>query len=87
MNLTMGGSAGVIAVTITYPTDFVRRLMQVSGTPGHPKYSSMIDAFSTVYRKEGIKGWYRGYFACLLKVAPSVAILFWCNEQLKSYVS
>jgi len=43
MNLLLGGSAGTIAVSITYPTDLVRRLMQLSGTPGNPEYSSAID--------------------------------------------
>lgn len=43
MNLILGGSAGSIAVTITYPTDLVRRMMQLSGTAGHPEYSSAID--------------------------------------------
>ena len=85
MNLWMGGTAGVVAVTLTYPTDFVRRLMQVSGTPGHPTYTSMYDATTKVVRKDGFRGLYKGYFACLLKVAPSVAILFWCNEQLKIF--
>ena len=37
MNLCMGGAAGTIAVTLTYPTDLVRRKMQLSGIDGHEK--------------------------------------------------
>ena len=36
MNLMLGGLSGTIAVTITYPTDLIRRLLQLSGTEGHP---------------------------------------------------
>jgi len=31
-NLVLGGLAGTIAVTLTYPTDLLRRMMQLSGT-------------------------------------------------------
>ena len=86
-NFTLGGLAGSIAVTLTYPTDLLRRMMQLSGTPGYPKYSNMFDAGIKIVQKEGPVGLYKGYFACLLKVAPSMAILFWCNELLKSYIA
>ena len=85
-NLFLGGLAGTIAVTATYPTDLLRRMMQLSGTQGHPQYSNMLDATMKIVAKEGPVGLYKGYFACLLKVAPSMAILFWCNELLKSFI-
>ena len=85
-NLVLGGTAGTIAVTLTYPTDLVRRMMQLSGQPGYPKYNNMFEAAYKIAMKEGPAGLYKGYFACLLKVAPSMAILFWCNELLKSYI-
>lgn len=42
MNLSMGGAAGTISVTLTYPTDLIRRKMQLSGIDGHEKYDNMI---------------------------------------------
>ncbi len=86
MNLLLGGLSGTIAVTLTYPTDLLRRMMQLSGTAGHPLYNNMLDATKKIVAKEGFVGLYKGYVACLLKVAPSMAILFWCNELLKSYL-
>ena len=83
----LGGTAGTIAVTLTYPTDLVRRTLQLSGTPGYPVYTSMLDAVRKIVAAEGAAGLYKGYSACLLKVAPSMAILFWCNELLKSYLA
>lgn len=85
-NFALGGLAGSFAVTVTYPTDLLRRMMQLSGTPGYPEYKNMLDATIKICKKEGPIGLYKGYFACLLKVAPSMAILFWCNELLKSYI-
>ena len=42
-NLTLGATAGTIAVTATYPTDLVRRLIQLNGQPGH-NYTGIPDA-------------------------------------------
>jgi len=41
-NLVIGALAGTIAVTVTYPTDLTRRLLQLNGTPGH-KYTGIAD--------------------------------------------
>jgi len=84
MNLLNGGLAGTIAVTFTYPTDVARRKLQMVGTPGHPVYKGFIDCLVTIAKTEGRAGLFRGLWPCYLKVAPSVAILFWCNEQLKA---
>lgn len=81
-NLLLGAASGTIAVTITYPTDLTRRLMQLNGTPGH-NYSSIPDVIMQLWRKEGFFGFYKGLWATYLKVAPMVAILFYTNEQLK----
>ena len=86
MNMGMGGAAGTIAVTISYPTDLVRRKMQLSGVDGHEKYSNAFQCAAKIVRNNGPLALYKGYFACLLKVAPAMAIMFWCNELLKSVI-
>lgn len=42
INLMNGALAGTIAVTFTYPTDLVRRLLQLNGNPGH-SYTGLVD--------------------------------------------
>lgn len=42
-NFTLGGVAGTFAVTLTYPTDLIRRKMQMVGTPGYPSYKGFLD--------------------------------------------
>ena len=81
-NLLIGALAGTLAVTVTYPTDLVRKLVQLNGTPGH-NYTGLLDACGQLYRNEGINGFYKGLFATYLRVAPMTAILFLTNEQLK----
>ena len=48
MNLALGGLAGTISVTFSYPTDLVRRRMQLSGAAGHPHYPSMVNCFARI---------------------------------------
>jgi hypothetical protein len=86
INLFNGAMAGTIAVTATYPTDLVRRLLQLNGTPGH-SYTGLADCVGQLYRNEGIPGFYKGLWATYLKVAPMTAILFLCNEGLKRLIN
>ena len=52
-NLVIGASAGTIAVTATYPTDLVRKLLQLNGQPGH-NYTGLVDCCKQLYAAEGI---------------------------------
>ena len=85
-NLVIGAAAGTIAVTLTYPTDLTRRLLQLNGTPGH-SYTGIGDVCKQLWAKEGFGGFYKGLWATYLKVAPMTAILFLTNEQLKRWMN
>jgi solute carrier family 25 phosphate transporter 23/24/25/41 len=78
-NLVLGGLAGTFAASACYPLDTVRRRMQMKGKV----YDSMPDALRTIWRVEGARGFYRGWAANTLKVAPMSAIRFVCYEALK----
>jgi len=81
-NLAIGALAGTLAVTATYPTDLVRKLVQLNGEPGH-KYDGIADCCKQLWHKEGFMGFWKGLWATYLKVAPMTAILFLTNESLK----
>ena len=68
-NLLMGGAAGTMAATACYPLDTIRRRMQMRGQV----YASQADAFATIWRTEGLRGFYRGWAANSLKVIPQVS--------------
>ncbi|CAI7757478.1 unnamed protein product [Closterium sp. NIES-53] len=81
-NLLMGATAGTIATTVCYPLDTVRRRMQMKGKV----YSNTMDAFATMARTEGARGFYRGWWANTLKVVPQNSIRFVAYEFFKSMV-
>eukprot|EP00475_Leptophrys_vorax_P040607 TRINITY_DN75585_c0_g1_i1.p1 TRINITY_DN75585_c0_g1~~TRINITY_DN75585_c0_g1_i1.p1 ORF type:complete len:449 (-),score=114.82 TRINITY_DN75585_c0_g1_i1:96-1442(-) len=86
MNLGLGAIAGATAVTLTYPSDVLRRKMQLNGLAelGMPAYDGIADCIRKVYANEGIGGFYRGLVPCYLKVVPSMAIAFMTYERLRS---
>ena len=78
-----GGLAGLFSVSITYPTDLIRRRLQLQGFDSTvPKYNGICDAIRKVYKHEGFFGFYRGLSMTYLKTAPAVAIQFGTIEQL-----
>jgi len=84
--LLCGGFTGLSSVTLTYPTDLVRRRLQIQGfDPSVPKYDGIIDCVRKIVKKEGYRGLYRGLNATYIKLFPSVAIQFWCLDTLKSH--
>ena len=84
--LLCGGFTGLSSVTLTYPTDLIRRRLQIQGfDPSVPKYNGIMDCVRKIVKQEGYRGLYRGLNATYIKLFPSVAIQFWCLDTLKSY--
>ena len=70
---------------MTYPLDVIRRRMQMKGAMGQKfPYRNSPHAISTIYKTEGVRGFYKGMFPNLLKVAPSIAIAFVTYEFTKA---
>ena len=77
MNLLAGGIAGISAVSFTYPSDLIRRRLQLQGSDKSvPVYNGIIDCCNKIIRSEGIVGLYRGLGACYIKIFPANAIQF-----------
>ncbi len=88
INLGLGGISGGVAAALTYPTDVIRRRIQLQGlgkslVKDMPQYSGTMDCIKGMYHAEGIKGFYKGLNACLFKVIPSMAIAFTIHESLR----
>ena len=74
------------AVTITYPTDLIRRRLQLKGFDSSvPNYHGMNDCIHRIYISEGMRGFYRGLGICYVKLFPSMAIQFSVMEYLKTW--
>ena len=80
--LLCGGLAGVCAKTCVSPLERVRILAQTRPTGGN------INPFSLgaeVFASEGLKGFWRGNGANVLRVFPSRGILFMTNDKVKEF--
>jgi len=89
VKLLAGGLAGVGAVSLTYPTDLVRRRLQLQGfDKSVPKYTGIRDCVQKILKLEGFRGLYRGLPATYIKLFPTTAIQFWviekCNHLFKN---
>lgn len=81
--LITGGLSGMFAVSITYPSDLIRRRLQLQGFDKTiPKYNGIIDCVKKIYKLESIQGFYRGLIANYVKTGPTLAIQFWTIEYL-----
>ncbi|XP_023819208.1 graves disease carrier protein isoform X1 [Oryzias latipes] len=81
--LMAGSMAGLTAVMFTYPLDVVRARLAFQVT-GHHRYSGIVNVFQSVYRMEGVSGFYRGLTPTLIGMAPYAGLSFFTFGTLKS---
>ncbi len=77
------------ATTATYPYQVVKARMQQRASPASSsqappeEYSRFTRAVATTWRREGAGGFYKGFAANLLRVAPQSAITLVAYEEIK----
>lgn len=89
INLGLGATAGFVSAATTYPTDLIRRRMQLSGMKGShdlPAYRNTWHCITHTVATEGIRGMYKGMIPCFLKVVPSMAVAFTTYEFLRHHM-
>lgn len=84
--LLAGGLAGCAAVTVTYPTDLIRRRQQIGGmfAAAGAREEPMLRVARDIVRREGWRGLYRGLGACYAKIFPSNAIAMYTFAALNN---
>ncbi|CAN6600971.1 mitochondrial thiamine pyrophosphate carrier 1 [Trichomonascus vanleenenianus] len=86
---TSGFVAGVIAKTVVFPLDVIRKRLQVQGPArssfagGHiPLYpTNVVSCARQIVLTEGVRGLYKGFFISLVKNAPASAVTIWTFER------
>ncbi|KAL8193792.1 hypothetical protein R6Q57_026484 [Mikania cordata] len=80
---TLGAASKLVAILATYPIQVIRaRLQQRPNTDGVPRYADSRHAMEKTARLEGIKGFYGGITANLLKNLPAASITFIVYENV-----
>lgn len=82
---TAGAVAGVSAVTACYPLDLVRTRLTTE-LEGREHYRGITDAFTKIYRSEGVAGFYSGIAPTLLVAVPNFAISYTTYGTLKEHM-
>ena len=82
--LLAGGFSGISSLGVTYPTDLVRRRLQMQGFSNKvPIYNGIFDTFYKIIKNEGFCSLYSGFFIAQIRIFPCLAIQFWCLENGK----
>jgi len=80
--LFAGGMAGVTALVLTYPLEFVRCRLTLQKSK---IYNGIWDCMVQVTRKEGFFVLYRGLWPSIIGVVPYVGVDFAAYETLRQY--
>lgn len=81
-----GGLAGGVAAGVTTPLDVAKTLLQTRGTSQDTelrRVTGMSDAFRIIWRRDGIKGFFRGVSPRVLTHMPSNALCWLSYEFFK----
>lgn len=85
---TAGGLAGGFAAAATTPLDVVKTLLQTRGVSNDAEIRharGLWVAAGIIWRREGVKGFFRGMKARVVTAAPSTAICWSAYEVAKAY--
>ncbi|XP_049540762.1 calcium-binding mitochondrial carrier protein SCaMC-2 isoform X3 [Anopheles darlingi] len=75
-----GACAGGVSQTVIYPMEVLKTRLALRKTG---EYSSIVDAATKIYRREGLRSFYRGYIPNMLGIIPYAGIDLAVYETLK----
>lgn len=76
-----GSLAGITSQSLTYPLDLARARMAV--TDKYSGYRTLPEVFKTIWKEEGARAFFRGYWATIVGVVPYAGMSFFTYETLK----
>ncbi|KAF2417248.1 solute carrier family 25 protein [Tothia fuscella] len=82
--LLLSGASKIFAGSITYPYQVVRVRLQTYDA--ERTYKGTGDAVKQIWKKEGVKGFYKGLVPNVVRVLPSTCVTFLVYENTKFYL-
>ena len=83
--LVCGAVSGLLAQTMSYPLEIVRRHMQVAARTGDKSYTTF-QTIRHIYARKGFKGFWVGLSIGYMKVTPMFAVSFYVYEWSKAFL-
>lgn len=85
--LFFGFAAGLVAQTVSYPLDVLRRRMQIYEVAPHLKNAEygMLSIAQQIYSEGGLRNFWRGLSINFIKVAPATGISFWAYGTIRDH--
>jgi len=85
--MVAGGFGGLAFWTSIYPVDVVKSNMQTDHSDrSQRKYKTLIDCANQIYKREGFRGFWKGYLACVYRSIPTNALAFLAYECVKDFL-
>ena len=86
-NLLSGGLAGTTSCLIIYPFDFIRTRLptDVGKNKKNREFNNLSDCIKKIYKKEGIKGYYKGMAIALPSIFVYRSLFFGLYDSGKNY--
>ncbi|KPI34944.1 Mitochondrial RNA-splicing protein MRS3 [Cyphellophora attinorum] len=82
-NMAAGAFAGIAEHTVMYPVDLMKTRIQVINPASGGLYTGISNAFSTIYRMEGLRTLWRGVSSVVVGAGPAHAVYFGTYEVVK----
>ncbi|KAJ3275570.1 hypothetical protein HDV01_007573 [Terramyces sp. JEL0728] len=81
--VTIGAVSGVMAQTVSYPFEVIRRHIQVSAINNASKQTTFLSTAKGIFKRKGFRGFWVGLGIGYLKVTPMFAVSFYTYEYCK----
>ncbi len=81
--LTSGAIAGMPAAYLTTPCDVIKTRLQVEARKGETRYTSLRHCAATIYREEGLRAFFKGGPARVLRSSPQFGFTLAAYELLQ----
>jgi len=81
--LTAGAIAGMPAAYLTTPCDVIKTRLQVEARKGETKYTSLRHCAATVWKEEGLKAFFKGGPARIMRSSPQFGFTLAAYEVLQ----